>query len=706
MGGVVLGTGFACPVQAAQHFLPDEHPTPVLRLSSDLSLDRARQARTTHGEIATHGAPGPAIGDNGPDPFALPWRGALALAQAAGADVGASADDSDATSATRPNVVVEVSEPPPEAVPTAPGSVPGNVPDDGDSSKRYGLAPIRWGGEIGYSWRRQKPEGSDALTTKAYEISAQASSYILQPWIAQVNGRISLALITTESDSSEIDATRGSESLGVSGSLGANIFPLSRFPLALRFAVSDSRSESTLITSTQRSYRFSARQDYRPVRGRWSAYGTYDWDRIEGGSFGDDTLHRVGGGYRWQSDKQSLDVQGSLTENDRSDQFSSQILVVTGNHHYQANRDVTVSSTATLLQDKRGNSSADNTLRTFQAYSAANWVPIESPWSASASARFSRSESNGSNARDSFNINGTGRYRFNRNLSVSGSMSISTVRSGGRVQNIYAQNATLSYTGDPLRLGNYSYNWGTGIGFSNTISDERDSRTASTSASHSLNRQWLPGPRSAISASVGQAVSYNRTFGLSDVSHTTSLSHNGSLSYHTNPTDSSSGSLGISVSDTRTRGDRESEFQMLNVQLNGFWNLSRHSQLNANLSYQKSWRNEQDPVAEDPFDPFTTDERSSEDSSLNGSINYFHDRPFSVRGLRYSLRYTASESNGNEREFGVLDAEREETTQDLEQNLDYRIGRLNARLQLRIAEVDGRKNAVLFFRVTRSFGGY
>ena len=694
----MLGTGFAWPAHAIQHVLPGDQPVPVLKLSSTLTLERdhAKDGRNPGSAATVSQDP------RDTDPFALPWHGAAALAQAEAAP----ADGGPQPAGDRPEVFVEVSEPPPES--PAPAA-PGNTPDNRDADRRYGLAPIRWGGEMGFSWRRQKPEDNPALTTKTYDISAQAASYILQPWIAQISGRVTLAFVTSETSAGD-PSSRGSDSLGVSGSLGANIFPLSRFPLALGFSVTDSRTESTLLTSTQRSYRFTARQDYRPLRGNWNANGTFDWDRIEGGTFGDDTVYRFGGGYRWQTDKQNLDVQGSLTENDRSDSFASQILVVTGNHYYQASRDITVNSTASLLQDKRGSDTGnDTTLRTYQVYSAASWVPLESPWSASAAARYARSESSGSasNSRDSVNLNATGRYRFNRNLTGSGSASMSSSRSNGRIQNVYTQSASLSYSGDPLTLGKFSYSWGTGIGFANTIAEERDSRSTSASASHSLNRLWRPGPRSTLAASASQGVNYSRTFGLAEAIHTTSLSHNGSLTYHTSPSDSSSGSLGISVSDTRIRGDRESQFQMLNVQLNGFWNLSRRSQLNANLSYQKSWRDEtEDTVEEDPFDPFASEDRKSEDSSLNGSLSYYLDRPFSVRGLRYTLRYTAAESNGNEREFGVLDGEREQTSQDLEQNLDYRIGRLGARLQLRIAEVDGRKNAVLFFRVSRSFGGF
>jgi hypothetical protein len=39
-----------------------------------------------------------------------------------------------------------------------------------------------------------------------------------------------------------------------------------------------------------------------------------------------------------------------------------------------------------------------------------------------------------------------------------------------------------------------------------------------------------------------------------------------------------------------------------------------------------------------------------------------------------------------------------------EQRLEYRIGKLETRVQFRIAEIDGTKNALLFFRIAREFG--
>ena len=47
---------------------------------------------------------------------------------------------------------------------------------------------------------------------------------------------------------------------------------------------------------------------------------------------------------------------------------------------------------------------------------------------------------------------------------------------------------------------------------------------------------------------------------------------------------------------------------------------------------------------------------------------------------------------------------REQVAWSFEQRLEYRIGKLETRLSYRLAEIDGKKNALLFLRVAREFG--
>lgn len=701
MGGVVLGTGLGCPAHAIPHTAP--LAMPALKLTRSLGHVAHKLPEPIHSGQTRLRASAPDQVAATVDPFRLKWAEARHFAQAGTDDVA------DAPTAS-PEVTVEVTEsaPSPAGVPP-PGAPP---PEESRQEKQYGLAPIRWGGQFGYTRRYSRPEDGATSVADAFEVSLRAASYILQPWIARINGNASLVLFKASTSGEE---SSGSDALALSGSLVGNVFPLSRFPLTLSLSVSDSRTETSLDTNTRRTYRFAARQDYRPIRGSWSAFGTYDWDHLEGDNVGNDTIHRIGGGYRWKGDSQSANVQGSLSRNERTDGFASQTLTVNGNHNLRLRSDLQVNSTGTLLQDRRGRGTgSDSELQTMQVFSSANWTPIESPWSATAAARASRSKSGGGPSSSTLGMSAAARYQFNRNLTGNLSLGVTTSHAAGATRTSSTQGGGLSYSADALKLGKYSYNWGSNLSFSNTVSDESDSRSVSTGAYHSINRLWQPATNATLSGSANQAYAYTRSFGLGRISHTHSLTHAASLALQGSTSRSNSGSLGVTVSDTRTRGDQTAHFQLLNVQFNGRWILSRRSQFHGNLSFQKVWREQRsDPLEEDVFDPVDPNDpvdlgtdRRGQNQSLNGTLSYFHDRPFSVRGLRYTARYTASDSSGREREFGIPGAEREQTSQDLEQNLDYRIGRLTARLQFRVAEIDGRKNALLFFRVTRSFGAY
>ena len=72
--------------------------------------------------------------------------------------------------------------------------------------------------------------------------------------------------------------------------------------------------------------------------------------------------------------------------------------------------------------------------------------------------------------------------------------------------------------------------------------------------------------------------------------------------------------------------------------------------------------------------------------------------------LRYLAIYERSDYQLNTRLQGDLNALRDQVTWSFEQRLEYRIGKLETRLSYRLAEIDGKKNALLFLRIAREFG--
>ena len=89
--------------------------------------------------------------------------------------------------------------------------------------------------------------------------------------------------------------------------------------------------------------------------------------------------------------------------------------------------------------------------------------------------------------------------------------------------------------------------------------------------------------------------------------------------------------------------------------------------------------------------------------STYGSVSYQHRRVFGVPRLRFIASYTANQSQVQTRAEGDISAEPRQTGNSLDARLEYRIGKLDARLLLRSAAIEGRRGTGLYFRVTRTF---
>ena len=51
-------------------------------------------------------------------------------------------------------------------------------------------------------------------------------------------------------------------------------------------------------------------------------------------------------------------------------------------------------------------------------------------------------------------------------------------------------------------------------------------------------------------------------------------------------------------------------------------------------------------------------------------------------------------------------APRENINSSVEQRMDYSVGRIDFRLTARVASIEGRRNALIFFRMYRTFGDF
>ncbi|WP_332672804.1 hypothetical protein [Aromatoleum sp.] len=579
--------------------------------------------------------------------------------------------------------------------------------------RNWGIAPVRWGGSLGAGFRRRSADESDASSEQVYEARLRASSFIMQPYIALVSGDFGLTMVRSQSDDAANSNLTGTS---INGSGTLNVFPQSRFPFQASLALSDSRSDGSLASSNTERRRLALQQDYRPIVGTWRASGQYDRSELTG-DFGVDTVDRVGASFSGTLGEHSVTTNGSFSRNESREQTTDDLFVL-GSHGVRLSDAMTVDTSATFTRQEfelgESDFQFDGNTQSAQVFSYLSWTPADSPWRGTVNARYFQTDSqSGDTAYDSRNFGGAASlsYVASRNLNLFGSVGANS-SSNGELSS--SQNFGLNYSADPVTFGrNNVYNWFGSTSLSNSTSSEGEAvRAANASVGHSLSRSWQPSAYSFLNGSLNQSIGSSRSAGLGAVSSNT-LSHGASLSLQANAGDRLSGFLSTSVSDSRVTGDSPSTFQMLNIQLSGRWRIDAYAELNSNLTWQLS-RQESSTLNEfllidefgNPVFIDTTDQ--SRNSSISGNIGYSHNRAFGLRGMRYSADFRANTARDNARRRGDPDAEREpdRATLDLDQRLRYSIGRLDTELQLRVAEIEGRRSELLFFRVNRHFGAY
>ncbi len=575
------------------------------------------------------------------------------------------------------------------------------TPDDDGVAKRWGLAPIRWGGTVSLGFRQRDSDTAGQSSERQLETRLRASSYLVQPWIARIGADLSLTFIDADNEGNNNLAASS-----ITGTTTLNVFPLSRFPFQASLSLSDSRTDGAVADTDYRRTRLSLRQEYRPPRDSWSSFAQYDLSRLTG-SFGDDTVNRLAGGLKLTRERHTLNLDGSYARNDRADDGSVTDRVASARHGFRASDALMIETLATYSDsnfDNAGVAGFTGSNQTLQAYSFANWTPINSPWRATASVRYLGSQNSGAGTDltlRSIGATGSLNYQANRNLGFFGSLTLTRSETGKADSLTSAQTLGANYSADPLTFGNYSYNWYGSGSVSNVSTDDDNQRSTSVAAGHSLNRSWVMSEISTLSLTATQGLTTVHASGIDAIS-TNTLNHSVGLAWRTAPAEGLLTYVSANVSDSRTRGDADSDFRLYNLQANGSWRLSPRAELTANLTWQRTTQRRETAstsAGSQAFDRPT-------DTNVSANITYNHSAIFGVRNLRYALRFTANTFQTDSRLSGNPDASRERVTRDLDQRLRYRIGRMHGELQLRVATVDGKENALLFFKLSRDFGSF
>src|SRR5262245_39978510 len=573
-------------------------------------------------------------------------------------------------------------DPPPAGVVPAP---PTNSPAEaGLTDVRWELAPIRWRGLLALDLRSFNVEGQAYRREAIQSASIQATSYVYQPWFAQ----LAFGLTGVAAQQHGDVASRG-DTLTGNGLLG--VFPTSRFPFQANYERTDSRSSDQFTGRDFVQDRSGIRQSYRTVRGDQNAAVAFDRSKLNSQAFGRDTVDVYNAGYTRSLDNNNFELSGNRTRNTREAGEHAVFDRLFGRHNYSADGLVTAETLASygatsqqlLTQSELRNEVSQ--LSTFGTWRRSD----DDPLLVTGGARLFRSEISDAfsdtEARSAM-VYGNANYRYNPNLLLNGGGSVTQNSGSGDAVTFTSLLAGGTYTGDPRRFGELLYTPSLGANVATQSGGEEGTRHQSgVQGNHGLNRLFNLSAQQSVALNLTQSLAHahdNKAGGL------TTFTNYGGVSYRVMGAESLSGLASLSASDSRAWGFADSSFQLVNLQLSGQANTGRYSSLVANYTVQ------------------ATRQASGEEWTLsrNGGGTYQHGRVFDVAQLRYIAIYERNDYHLNTRLQGDLNAPREQVAWSFEQRLEYRIGKLETRVMLRFAEIDGTKNALLFFRIAREFG--
>ncbi len=598
--------------------------------------------------------------------------------------------------------------------------VPDKLPDL--SIMDWGIPPIRWGGTTTSNYNLTSNSDGGKSFTQTETANLRASSYIYQPWYAQVSGDLGLLTGSSKQSGGDSGQAVGSRSISTTYGGNLNLFPMSRFPFQTYIQTSDSRATADTTGAHYTSMRMGARQSYRPEIG--SENYTASVDRSIVTSSGNrSVVDAMQASYGNNIDNHGFNASAryTSTSGDVGGQ-GAKLFGLAGSHSWHPDEDLSVATSVNYTNNQitalNGNGLSTNSSQIMQASSFFTWYPDEDlPLTVNGGANFLHIDTatdTASLALSSLSGYANASYRFSNNLMGTAGITAAQNITDGLSQFSTGQNVSLSYSGNPLIFGDYSYNWGTGGGISNLmISNGTPNRSISGQIQHSLLRNIVLNENSAITLNASQGLSLGST---STSGGTSVLSHSGGASWRTGIGDHATGMMTATLSDTISSGAFPSHFRSFSIQGNVQTQITGHSALAANVNFVVNQQltapqGIQTEVAS-PTIPNTTTTVviiKNNTTTMNGSgqLTYSHRNPFSITNLFYSATLLVNANQANLRLVsGDANTLVWQTGKVFQQNADYRVGRLSFRLTNSLSALNGKKNASLFLMIGREFGNF
>jgi len=569
------------------------------------------------------------------------------------------------------------------------GAAAPSVADD-QTAPSLRLAPIAYGfgGSLGYDIEQRTKGNSDPQQRQSMVLNLKglASSYIWQPWIAQVSGN--LGLTATKSQVNDIGSSRNTFSSGAK--LG--LVPYSRYPFSAEI-IRHQQNEGTGIGSPiSQTTRLNLSQRYAPRHRKELYQAGYVRSRSDGGA---DTSISTGLNFNMSSARfihQSFEVAGSRERETRLDNNkiaqSNQAKI---SHTYRPGGGLSIENIANLISSTDRESLISNVSRTRELNSTLSLQPPLEPYTVIGSARVHVSDLEANNSSSQMriaNANLGANYRPNQYIHLSASGNVNVTNSERTYSLTATQSATLNYPLDTIRLDRWRYS-------------PRITGSISNSSSNSSSQS---GSVQTATITPGHGLSSNREFGGGNLalgldqslalSESTRSQANSKLSHSVSSTwrrqkGSSDTSLRLLGRDTRSISISQDIFQSLYLNASISEEFSRDSKLIGDMSVQATRQ----------ITPRNPD--SSISNISTAILRYSHQRAFNTPHLIFD-----SEVRVFSKAFlPVLAATPEEQGPiTWENRLSYTVGRLVTSFKVNLSKTsDGTTQSLIALSLKRFF---
>lgn len=584
-------------------------------------------------------------------------------------------------------------------VESAPENLPTPTSEPAGPGLRWRIPPVVWSGSIGYDLRLDRVNDEPHKTQHMLTTTLNGVTYVYQPWLAMVSGSVS---VTQGRSSGGLDGMVSDDRF-ITGALRLGLFPRSRFPLEARYEVSDSRTDTSLGGGVDyRARTIAITQRYRPPAGEFNLSAGYERRSQDGRSFGEDTQESLMADFstRWKRHALTASLSRSVNHRGMTDEevdFRS----VVARHNYTPGSELNVETTANWAATDERLLIGPNARRVTQWSSLALWRPNVQGLTVSASARGFNFQSEQSGETETLAAGLGASYEVTRNLRLGGAVS-ATHTTGGAMTWLGSLNGT--YQGDTVRLGEANYSWFTGASASQSRTAGLTDSALSTQLGHALSHAHAIDSGTTVSANLSQTLSVSKSFGDAQVAGraedglSRALTHTAGLTWSSASTDRNA-YVRLSLSDARQLDGDRAQVSMINLQINGTFEVDRFRSWSADMTVQRVYQNTL------VFDLL----RLQNDPGLlrqithtaSGEISWRQQRVFGVPRLRFQSRLRLSYDTRSSSNELLAVSDREDAS--WENRLDYQIGRLDTSGQVRISRTDGVWYGVVHLRIQRNF---